>query len=37
MQDLFGDEFIHEKENRNLSIAKDVLKEFRKLIEGKVV
>ncbi|MHA3092122.1 DUF6953 family protein [Acinetobacter brisouii] len=37
MQNLFEGNFIHETENRNLSIAKDVLKEFRKLIEGKVV
>ena len=37
IQDLFGDDFIHEKENGNLSIAKNVLKEFRKLTEGEVV
>lgn len=37
IQDLFGDDFINEKENGNISIAKNVLKEFRKLTEGEVV
>lgn len=35
IQERFGQEFIHENENGNLAIGKDVLKEFRKLTEGK--
>lgn len=37
IQELFGDDFVYEKENGNLSISKNVLKEFRKLTDGEVV
>ncbi|EXB26682.1 hypothetical protein J537_1507 [Acinetobacter baumannii 1437282] len=37
IQELFGDEFISENENGNISISKNVLKEFRKLTEREVV
>lgn len=37
IQELFGDDFVCENENGNLSIAKNVLKKFRKLTEGEVV
>lgn len=33
----YGDEFVYTNENGNLAIRQDVLKEFRKLTEGKVV
>ena len=33
----FGDEFVYLNENGNLAIDKKILKEFRKLTEGKVV
>jgi len=33
----FGSDFVYANENGNLAISKDVLKEFRKLSEGKVV
>ncbi|KJV05739.1 DUF6953 family protein [Methylocucumis oryzae] len=33
----FGTDFVYTNENGNLAIGKDVLKEFRKLSEGKVV
>lgn len=37
IQELFGDNFVSENENGNLSITKNVLKEFRKLTEREVV
>lgn len=37
IQELFGDDFVCENENGNLSIAKNVLKKFRELTEGEVV
>lgn len=37
IHELFGDSFVYENENGNLSISKNVLKEFRKLTEGEVV
>lgn len=37
IQELFGDNFVSENENGNLSISKNVLKEFRKLTEREVV
>ena len=37
IQELFGDDFISENENGNISISKNVLKEFRKLTEREVV
>jgi hypothetical protein len=33
----FGDDFVYFNENGNLAIGKDVLREFRKATEGKVV
>ncbi|MDW5462245.1 hypothetical protein R7J44_20445, partial [Acinetobacter baumannii] len=36
-QEIFGDDFVSENENGNLTISKVVLKEFRKLTEGEVV
>ena len=33
----FGPDFVYKNENGNLAIGKDVLKEFRKISEGKVV
>lgn len=33
----FGPDFVYTNENGNYAIGKDVLKEFRKLSEGKVV
>lgn len=33
----FGSDFVYKNENGNLAIGKDVLKEFRKISEGKVV
>lgn len=37
IQREFGADFVYTNENGNLSIGKDVLREFRKLSEGKVV
>ncbi|HFF5009659.1 TPA: hypothetical protein ACGC6L_003313 [Acinetobacter baumannii] len=37
IQEIFGDDFVSENENGNLTISKVVLKEFRKLTEGEVV
>lgn len=37
IQELFGDNFVSENENGNLSITKNVLKEFHKLTEIEVV
>ncbi|NUG13236.1 hypothetical protein HUN13_16785, partial [Acinetobacter seifertii] len=37
IQEIFGDDFVSENENGNLTIAKNILKEFRKLTEGEVV
>ncbi|NUF13442.1 DUF6953 family protein, partial [Acinetobacter oleivorans] len=37
IQEIFGDDFVSESENGNLTIAKNILKEFRKLTEGEVV
>lgn len=37
IQELFGNNFVSENENGNLSITKNVLKEFRKLTEREVV
>ncbi|EPL0635741.1 DUF6953 family protein [Acinetobacter baumannii] len=37
MFEIFGDDFVSENENGNLTISKVVLKEFRKLTEGEVV
>lgn len=33
----FGPGFVYNNENGNLAIGKDVLKEFRKLTDGKVI
>ncbi len=33
----FGPDFVYTNENGNLAIGKDVLREFRKISEGKVV
>lgn len=33
----FGADFVYTNENGNLAIGKDVLKEFRKLTDGKVI
>lgn len=33
----FGNDFVYDNENGNRAIAKSVLKEFRKITEGKVV
>lgn len=33
----FGPDFFYKNENENLAIGKDVLKELRKISEGKVV
>jgi hypothetical protein len=37
IQKRFGSAFVYMKENGNLAIGKDVLREFRKITEGKVV
>ncbi|MFH4342865.1 hypothetical protein WAI93_19245, partial [Acinetobacter baumannii] len=37
IQEIFGDDFVSENENGNLTISKVVLEEFRKLTEGEVV
>lgn len=33
----FGPDFVYNNANGNLAIGKDVLKEFRKLTEGKII
>lgn len=33
----FGESFVYENDNGNPAIGRDVLKEFRKITEGKVV
>ena len=37
IQERYGDEFVYINENGNLGIDRNVLSEFRKLTEGKVV
>lgn len=37
IENKFGEDFVYDNENRNLAIGKNVLKEFRKITEGKVV
>jgi hypothetical protein len=37
LQKHFGDDFVYYNANYNLAIGKDVLKEFRRLTEGKAV
>ena len=37
IKEKFGRDFVYTNENGNYAIGKDVLKEFRKLSEGKVV
>lgn len=37
IEQSFGSEFLYDNENGNQAISKKVLKEFRKLTEGRVV
>ena len=37
IEEEFGEDYVYENENCNLSISKDVLKEFRKISEDTVV
>lgn len=37
IMDTFGNAFVYRNKNGNLAIGADVLKEFRKLTEGKII
>ena len=37
IESQYGDEFVYINENGNLAVSRNVLSEFRKLTEGKVV